>query len=136
MYDGDKGGLRVDPINFSVGSAQPGTTGVAPSGGLFRRNWFWEVGTAPCSPFLLSLAVNRRDGLVRGYELKCGGVTEEGYVGGGVENVVPAVGGCGLEATVGLTSPLAAKTDGGMAWINCSSCLIRASIPAVFLGHR
>ena len=70
---------------------------------------------------------------MRGYEFKCGGGTEAGYVCGDAVNGVPKVDGCGLEGAVGLTSPFAAKTDGGIAWISCSSCLIRASIPAVFL---
>jgi len=73
------------------------------------------------------------DGLMRGYEFKCGGGIEEGYVCGDAANVVD---GCGLEVAVGLTSPFAANTDGGMAWISCSNCLIRASIPAVFLQYR
>jgi len=70
---------------------------------------------------------------MRGYEFKCGGGNEAGYVCGDAANGVPRVGGCGLEVAVGFTSPFAAKTDGGIAWISCSNCLIRASIPAVFL---
>lgn len=86
----------------------------------------------PCSPFPPPLAVNRRDGLVSGYEFKCGGGTEDGYVCGDGGNVVPTVDCCRLGVAVGLANPFAAKTDCGIAWINCSSCLMRASIPAVF----
>ena len=59
--------------------------------------------------------MNRRDGLVRGYEFKCGGGTEDGYVCGDGGNVDPMAEGCGLGVTVGLTNPFAAKTDGGIA---------------------
>ena len=74
--------------------------------------------------------------MFREYEFNCGGGIEDWYGCGDGGNAVPTVDGCGLEVNVGFTNPFAAKTEGGIAWISCSSCLMRASIPAVFLERR